>query len=69
MVDSIYAAATPVSLNELNFSVGTTNANPFYGNTKGLKYYPKALSEVELETLTSWSSFREMAEAQSYIVE
>ena len=59
---------TANTLNELSFDVGSGSL-PFFGNTKGLKVYPKALSDVELETLTSWSSFREMAEAQSYIVE
>jgi hypothetical protein len=54
------------TLNKLDFN---GNNLDFFGNTKGLKVYPKALSDLELETLTSWSSFREMAEAQSYIVE
>ena len=59
---------TANTLDRLNFDIGS-GLNSFFGNTKGLKYYPKALADVELETLTSWSSFREMAEAQSYIVE
>jgi hypothetical protein len=59
---------TPIGLNQFSFDNGSGASN-FFGNTKGLKVYPKALSDVELETLTSWSSFREMAEAQSYIVE
>ena len=62
------SGAAPIGLNKLSFNRGDGNQT-FFGNTKGLKYYPKALSDVELETLTSWSSFREMAEAQSYIVE
>ena len=36
---------------KLSFNDGV--ANPFYGNTKGLKVYPKALADVQLEDLTS----------------
>ena len=67
-VHSDTSGNTPIGLNNLSFN-RPNNTSYFYGNTKGLKYYPKALADVELETLTSWSSFREMAEAQSYIVE
>jgi len=35
---------------KLSFNDGV--ANPFFGNTKGLKYYPKALADVQLEDLT-----------------
>ena len=62
-----FSLASPIGLSKLSFNSNGTV--PFFGNTKDVKVYPKALSDVELETLTSWSSFREMAEAQSYIVE
>jgi len=39
------------NLNNLSFD--TNGANPFFGNTKGLKYYPKALADVQLEDLTT----------------
>ena len=42
----------PIGLNELSFANGT-NGSPFFGNTKGLKIYPKALSDVELQDLTT----------------
>ena len=40
------------TLDKLNFDQGSGNYN-FYGNTKGLKYYPKALADVQLEDLTT----------------
>ena len=43
---------SPIGLNSLNFNQGNNGA-PFSGNTKGLKYYPKALSDVELQDLTT----------------
>ena len=36
---------------KLSFNDGV--ANPFFGNTKGLKVYPKALADVQLEDLTT----------------
>ena len=38
-------------LNKLSFGVG--NSSNFIGNTKGLKVYPKALADVQLEDLTT----------------
>ena len=58
---------TPIGLNRLNFNVGT-GVEPFYGNTKQLQYFDTALSDTELEQLTSWTSFNEMANAQQYTI-
>ena len=41
---------------KLNFD-GGTGGNDFYGNTKQIQYYDSALTDSELETLTSWVSF------------
>ena len=38
-------------LNSLQFDAGW-GTGKFFGNTKGLKYYPKALADVQLEDLT-----------------
>jgi len=57
---------TPSGLNALSFDWGASN--PFFGNTKGLKYYPKALADVQLQDLTSWGSFAEMANALNYTI-
>jgi hypothetical protein len=34
---------------------------PFYGNTKQIQYFNTALNDSDLETLTSWDSFSDMA--------
>jgi len=39
-------------LNSIDFS-NSSNGIPFHGNTKGLKYYPKALADAQLEDLTT----------------
>ena len=39
----------------------------FYGKTKQLQYFDTA--DIDLEQLTSWVSFQEMAEAQLYTIE
>jgi hypothetical protein len=44
-------------------------ANDFYGNTKQLQYFDTALTDSELEKLTSWVSFTDMAESQLYSIE
>ena len=41
----------PIGLSELAFN-NSSGVN-FFGNTKGLKYYPKALADVQLEDLTT----------------
>jgi hypothetical protein len=59
---------TPIGLSELAFDRGDV-ALPFYGNTKQLQYFDTVLTDNELETLTSWVSFRDMAESQLYSIE
>ena len=51
----------------MNFD--NNGANNFYGNTKQLRYYDEVLTDIELEELTSWDSFRAMAEGQNYVIE
>ena len=46
------SGSVPVGLSQLSFNRGDVN-NSFFGNTKGLKYYPKALADVQLEDLTT----------------
>ena len=46
------AEFVPNILSELSFDRGD-NTYPFFGNTKGLKVYPKALADVQLEDLTT----------------
>jgi hypothetical protein len=55
------------TLDVLSFANGNLT-EPFYGNTKQVQYYNSALTDSELETLTSWVSFTEMAQAQQYSI-
>ncbi len=57
------------TFNQLAFARGGANNTPFYGNTKQLQYYNSALTDSELEQLTSWTSFSDMAEGQQYSIQ
>ena len=59
---------TPSGLDRLNFD-NSSGASNFYGNTKQIQYYDSALTDSELETLTSWTSFSEMATSQLYSIQ
>mgnify|MGYP003637583157 CR=1 FL=1 len=54
------------TLNDISFDY--VGGNPFRGSTKQLQYFDSALNDSELETLTSWTSFKEMANGQSYTI-
>ena len=56
------------TLNRLGFDSGY-GIEDFYGNTKQIQYYDSALQDSELETLTSWTSFTDMANGQLYTIE
>ena len=57
------------SLNSLSFVGVVPSTQPFYGNTKQIQYFDSALNDTDLETLTSWTSFYEMAKSQLYTIE
>ena len=61
-------SSTPIGLDRLNFDFGSGSFD-FHGNTKQIQYYDTALTDSELETLTSWVSFTDMAESQLYSIE
>ena len=65
--DSRGTGATPIGLDRVNYNAGV-GGTPFYGNTKQLQYFDSTLTDAELETLTSWQSFLEMANAQNYTI-
>ena len=67
-VDSNTETFTNTGLNQLDFDLAN-GALPFYGNTKQIQYFDTTLTDSELETLTSWTSFSEMAEGQLYTIE
>ena len=55
-------------LNRLSFDGGSTSGGlELYGNTKQLQYFDT--TDIDLEQLTSWDSFRAMAEGQLYTIE
>jgi hypothetical protein len=58
----------PNGLDDLSFDSGTGSSN-FYGNIKQLQYFDTALNSEDLEKLTSWVSFQDMAESQLYSIE
>jgi len=59
----------PIGLNTISFNRGIASTDDFYGKTKQIQYYNSALTDSELETLTSWVSFQDMAEGQLYTIE
>lgn len=63
----ISTSTTPTGLIELDFETGGS-AGYFYGNTKQLMVFNEALTDSELEQITSWTSFSEMAKGQLYTV-
>ena len=58
----------PSGLNTLNFDQANGTEN-FYGKTKELAVFKEALIDAELESLTSWISFVEMATDLEYTLE
>ena len=56
------------NLNRLNFDYGQ-GSDDFFGNTKQIQYFDTALTDTDLEELTSWESFILMANGQNYTIE
>jgi len=67
-IDSQLSGSTPIGLNSLDFDEGT-GTEKYFGNTKQIQYFDSALNDSDLETLTSWVSFSDMAEGQLYTIE
>ena len=61
-------AQMPLNLSELAFDNGNGVEN-FYGKTKQIQYFQTVLTDSELEQLTSWISFTDMANGQLYTIE
>ena len=68
LTDNIGSTFTNGSLDSFNFDARGIS-NSFYGKTKQIQYYDSALTDSELETLTSWTSFSEMATSQLYSIQ
>ena len=56
------------TLTELAFDGGDGGFD-FYGSTKQIQYFDSALNDSDLEKLTSWVSFTDMANGQLYTIE
>jgi hypothetical protein len=61
------SATMPVGLQKYDFD-NSGGGLPFYGNTKQIQYFDTALTDIELEELTSWESFILMANGQNYTI-
>ena len=55
------------TLNSLQFSYGA-GSNNWLGKNKALAVYKTALTDLELESITSWASFTEMAKTLNYTI-
>jgi hypothetical protein len=60
---------TVSGLDQLKFSQPNNTSNAFYGKVKQLMTFNEALTDSELEQVTSWTSFGEMAKGQLYTIE
>ena len=56
---------TPSGIDRLNFN-DSVSGLPFYGKTREVQYFDSALTDAQLETLTSWTSLQEMITSQLY---
>ena len=59
----------PTGLSRLDFVRQDGNDEFFYGNTKQIQYFDSVLNDSDLEKLTSWVSFSDMANGQLYTIE
>jgi|13_taG_2_1085334.scaffolds.fasta_scaffold45112_1 archaellum component FlaG (FlaF/FlaG flagellin family) len=59
-VETEAVATPPINLSEISYDNGVGGAD-FYGNTKEIGYYDAVLTDAELEALTSYTSFTNMA--------
>mgnify|MGYP003644831024 CR=1 FL=1 len=65
--NSAFTVSTP--FDEIQFKNLAGETQNFYGKTKQIQYYNSALTDSELEQLTSWISFTDMANGQLYTIE
>jgi hypothetical protein len=67
-IASAFVATSMSGLDELKFEYAVGGSN-FFGKTKQLMTFNEALTDKELEQVTSWTSFGEMAKGQLYTIE
>ena len=64
---SVIGQFAPNTLNVMNLSMPNL-ANTMDAKTKQIQYYDSALTDSELEQLTSWTSFTDLANGQQYSI-
>ena len=69
LVDTTGSVFPNGTLNQLRYNTGSGINVPFYGRTKQLQYFGTALTDSQLEYLTSYRSFGDMVESQNYIIQ
>ena len=67
-VDVDTNGTVPTGLSELAYDDGG-GGSPFHSSTKQVQYFDSALNDSDLEKLTSWVSFTDMANGQLYTIE
>jgi hypothetical protein len=67
-ISGTFSATSMSGLDELKFQYAV-GGNNFYGKVKQLMVFNEALTDSELEQVTSWTSFGEMAKGQLYTIE
>ena len=67
-IESAFVATAMSGLDNLKFTYTNNSSNPFYGSAKQIQYFDTALTDSELEKLTSWTYFRDMAQGQLYSI-
>jgi len=68
-IEGAFVATAMSGLSKLQFAYSNATSNPFRGKTKQLMVFNEALTDSELEQVTSWTSFGEMAKGQLYTIE
>lgn len=68
-IGEITNANTITGLNTLDLADWDAFTYPYFGKVKQLQYFDTALTDTDLEELTSWTSFNEMAESQLYSIQ
>lgn len=67
VTDVLGTTSTSIGFDTIEFE--RSGGSYFYGNTKQLMTFNEALTDSELEQVTSWTSFDEMAKGQLYSIE
>ena len=68
LVDSSVGLFDNDAITTMNLKHQGQNSNYFYGKTSDLRVYNTALTDLELEGISSWESFIAMANGQNYTI-